>query len=777
MQLYLFYTLILLASWAVLTFRYRKEICLIGVQYKVEIMGMGLISLLYLVLNAPVLFGDSFRVVHDNWKYAFPFFHLFLQNLSQAGELPYWNSFVNAGEPSFLFLNHNYLLHLPHVFAYLIYPLIKGFVSTMQVYWWTIVMENYLLGLGIFFLVRVLWGKGPSSTISFAICLFSGISVGVLHQEQINAAMFYIPWFFTFAILYYRSHKPVWWFLSCLFAGYSLINSYPHLVIYFCGVVFLCGLFYYKPQKQQIAELFRCLGWKKGFIGIMIAIMMALPTVFIFLEYSPLLASPYRSGEAGQLEASYNDILQSINTNSFNLHTLFHYFFPKTFDTFFLYLGQWHLDNFPFYIGILPLFFVGYGLIKGTHKQIKFWFICLLIILFLGIGGHSFGYFLLYKFVPFSNLQRIPLHLADFINICLVLLAAGGLKQLWDKQDGLCSEIKEDGRSWLSRNVLFFFLAVVIFYGIFNLFYWRSEGLLSGLIYKEEILDALKKLLKSLRIFLDETVIFCVMVIGFVWLCKRTRNRKWVIVLFILLIFDLGRYYHLTLQKQKEPFPVSIVEIQQQNLRKWMPSIMNSNELMSGKELLLETSYQGQFIGVPVFDVFDLGRKNLVAFRDFKNFIAQNRALLQEQKSNRDFLQRVYLLPQKRGDDLYMLFREVLRDATITAKGSYSVVSHSANAVRFKISLKQPAVFVFVDNYDRGWNVQVDGVSRSLLKVGPFKGIDVLPENQEIEFIYQPAWRWSIHLTLHLFFLVGGGCMIWTYRDWLFHFNNLERSS
>ena len=79
---------------------------------RIEMIAIIFLTILFGVLNQDLLFNDTYRVVADNWKYDYPYFHYFLIHISQFDELPLWNFYVNAGEPLFLYLNHNYLLHI-----------------------------------------------------------------------------------------------------------------------------------------------------------------------------------------------------------------------------------------------------------------------------------------------------------------------------------------------------------------------------------------------------------------------------------------------------------------------------------------------------------------------------------------------------------------------------------------------------------------------------------------------------------------------------------------
>lgn len=680
-----------------------------------------LLSIGYLMLNHGLLFGGA-RPVGDNYSYAFPYFNYLFQAFATTGTPPFWNPLVNHGEPTFLFINHAFLLHLPYIPFYILAPYLQD-VDPYHIFWAATIWANYLQALGITFLVFVLTRSSQIALFAMATALLSGISVGELHQMQVNASTLYIPWALGFLILWYRSEKKVFWYLFCWFNGISLINHYPHLVIYFWAVLGVSWCLMHRQDLPNAVAHVRRLKFFHFSAGVLLCMVIALPTLWIFVEYLPQLLSPFR-GELGQsLSAQYACITESANSNSLNPHTLLHFFFPQGFMSI-RGLGQTGIsDNIIYYVGILPLFFAGYSLYStpGSARTIK---LAIFLLLVLGMGAHSFGYFFLYNYLPFANMQRIPLHVANYLSFLLIILASHGLYSF--TYQAKRQVITRTGKK-ISYSVM---LVTIVLLATFYL------------VRHPELVNV--------RVILDDVVILCIMISVFVWLDSNRSNKRWFwIALALFLVFDLGRFYHLNCKLQQAPRQAAFSNLPTGNdFFNWQGSYKFAGQFGSGKV------YHGLLLGQPILVS---SNTELVTFSDYSKFRDRYTEIFKLDAGDKQFLKRVYLLSHKRAspmeaqDDILA----ILKDEMLPL--DFEVTKAWPDEFVLRMPEGYGARLVWLDHNDKGWSVEVNGKNADIIPFGPFKSVTLGDGTQEIRWMYRPFWRWFIYLdlALYLFFPVA----------------------
>ncbi len=678
-----------------------------------------LLTFIYLILNN-YLFIDA-RPVGDNWSYAFPFFNYLFQSFSVTGTPPFWNPYVNHGEPTFLFLNHNYLLHFPYILFYVLAPYLKG-IDPYKIFWSAVLWSNYLTALGVAFSVWVLTRLQKVALFSFAVALFSGLSVGVLHQMQISASMLYIPWLLGFLLLWYQTEKRVYWYLSCWCLGYSLINHYPHLVIYFWGILGFSWLLLRRVEIPCLILKLRRLGPLHIFSGLTLSIFLALPTLWMFVEYSPQIISPYR-GVSSQLNVDYNFLISSSTTNSFNPHTLFHYIFPQSFISVHK-LGQARSDNLPFYIGILPLLFSIYGLCVQNSK-ISVIKMSVFLVLLLGMGAYSFGYFFLFTLIPFSSLQRIPLHFANYLNFLLILLSASGIKTFLQNKT---ANVDYKPHSIYKFGFLFFLSTLGLS------FFYLSQ------VYS----------LTSIRLFLDDLILLFLMSGTFVWIWLNRGKKTIWIVLFSMLLFDLGRYYHLSSYLQKQQKIDTFYNLPSGNdYFNWHPILYQPEQFKTG------SLYHALLLARPMISTKGL---ELVKFRNYQEFLDKNLDTNNKSGVNDLIKNRLYFIPKDTGELKDNNLLSILKEKAIIPKTK--VLRAWPNELNIDIHENKKGLFIWMDRYDNGWSVEIDGKPAKIEPFGPFKSVKLTAHASNIKWVYSPRWRWVIYLEFILILLLPGSLFL-----------------
>jgi hypothetical protein len=723
---------------------------------RVEIIALIFLTILFGVLNQDLLFNDTYRVVADNWRYDYPYFHYFLIHISQFDELPLWNFNVNAGEPLFLYLNHNYLLHIPHLISYIIYPYLKYFLSTSQMFWWSLLGSIWMFSIAMFFLCRSLFNSGYTAVIIFMVSLFSGTSSGVLHQEQIMASLFYIPIILLALHRYYLCNHAGWLILFSLFLGMAMINHYPHLPLYSLFIMCLVGLMFY---RKEISQFFAGQYEKsnRNFILLaacfLVTIIMMSPSFLIYNEYSNKISSPYRNVSDVTKGVNYDFISKTRRNNSLNPHTLFRFLFPRSFDKV-ENIGQASLDNNIFYVGILPILIIIFGGFRMSTKPQKYWLSVVGIILFLGFGWFTFGYYLLFSLNNFFNLQRLPLHVADMVMFPLLLALASFISQYSNKEN----------YKIVQSNFIKTTLPVFVLICGVALFFYKSY-----LLFDSK--DVLATLLDDILLLLFFTAI-CLK------LYEVDFTRAFKLFLFILILTDVGSNYLNTMPKSVLPIDVETkLAISNKNI-----SWSNTFEHFKRKPYI--TDYHGM---IHQKSMIDLRKYTLLKLSSILEFFKINRQIFLGSNSDR---RRVHFISESQLNNFSVNFKNIILQDSSDSESltqnlkKIAIMSSEtiSNGVLFDLNTKlitksipiggRP-IMVLMDSWSENWIVEVDKKPRILLRAGPFKAVHLEQGDKQVVFRYNPWWRSALMLYLHLFFGLLFFNLLWIY----WHFLQITKKS
>jgi hypothetical protein len=723
-------------------------------EHRIELITIFILTILFGILNKDLLFEQSMRVVADNWRYNYPYFHYILTHILQFNELPFWNFNVNAGEPIFLFINHNYLLHIPHIISYIIYPYVNNIITTSQMFWWSLLGSIWIFSISMFFLCKSLYKSSYTALIIFMICLFSGTASGVLHQEQIMASLFYIPWILLALHRYYLNNHPAWLILSALFLGLAMINHYPHLPLYSLIIMLsLCILYYWekilqfcsiqlKTPRRNIILLISC---------IFVTIIIMTPSVLMYKEYSNKISSPYRNVSDVTKGVNYDYVRKSKRTNSLNPHTIFHFLFPRSFEEF-KNIGQTSLDNKIFYLGILPVLIIIIGAFSMSKKILMYWLSVASILLFFGFGAFTYGYYLLFSLDNFFQLQRLPLHLGNLVMIPLLLALAAIISQYSNKQQIIVIKSNYKVTSFF---IIVVICAVVLF------------------IYKSDYIFLLKSK-NNLAALLDDILL----ILFFLAVCLKIFNveitKIFKTFIFILMLTDLGSYYLRSLPGSVLPIDGdTFIALNQKDI-----SWPNTFEFFDIRPYLTDYHamiHQKSFI--------DLRLYSLLIFSDVKEFINKNRQIIINSNSARS---RVHFINKSQLNNFTLNFETIHQEKLFRSKSQFpnSNLSNEVNLLSSKIisngvlfnldtrlkkslSSEEEIIMVLMDAWSKNWIVEVDKNPRPLLKAGPFKAVHLEPGDKEVIFRYNPWWRNALVLYIHLLFILFFFNILWIYWNYL----------
>jgi len=669
------------------------------------------ISSLFLLLNYELI-ADGSRMLKDNFYYAFPFFNYIFQSFSQTSDFPLWNMFTNHGEPTFLFLNNNYLLHLPYIPFYVLSKFISH-IDPIKIFWSAIIFANYIQALLISLLVYLLAKSKIIFFYAFVISLFSGVAIGQMHQMQINASSLYLIILFIFLILWAQSGNKVYWYLSSFFLGTSLLNHYPHLVVYLLITIIISLYFFNNSLLIRFFKDFKKLGTFHILFSLILFIIVSSPIFILYFSYVDLYVSPFRGRD---LFSNYSYLINTADTNSFNFHSILHYIFPKVF--FKTHLGQIGLNNLIWYMGIIPLFFSIYFLLNKS-KNYSFLKMVVFVVFFLGLGAHSFGYFILYKFFPFAEMQRLPAHFASYLAPILIIASAIGLRDFFNSKP-------KTNLSFINTK---FYLILFVLLGFFAF----------SIIYLLRIYD-----LQVVRYFLDDLVILIISTITFIWLFFNRRHKYATLTLFIILFLDIGSFAHRNLTMNVH----SQIEGDYQNLPrgsdyfKWN-ELSDHHQNFGGHKV-----YQSLIFGRIFFDL----NEPLLLNKNYKNFLEKHSLVITEGATSKSFAlkKKLFWIPENIiGEEnivKYMLKNE--------SRLSFQEIRYFPNELSFNFISSENGRLVWVNNFDDGWTLTINNRNAKINKLGSFIIVDVAKGRNDMLFSFNPYWGHLIRFIFYLYLII-----------------------
>ena len=363
-----------------------------------------------------VLFTPAMFFYRDVFNYSYPHAK-FIQEICRQGQLPYWNPFLNYGEP--VLANPNFLFFYPSTLLLILLPIDLAYTLHY-------VLHFALAAAGTYGLARR-WGQSRFAAFFAGFIFgFSGplLSLGNLYNHAAAAA--WIPWALLFTDLALaRASRRSWVLLTFVFA-LQFLASEPFTLI----ATFILCLAY---ALFQSGHLHRPLAAANLRIVITFAMMGALFVALSAVQLLPSLSllSNSRRGVEG---------LPFKETTSWSFHPLMLLefvvpgFFGPAIDSPTLWTSVLSSHNLPYYcsvfVGFIPLFFAFVGAVRGGDRRHKFAGFAVIALLVLSFGRFTPVFALVYLLFPPLALVRFPAKLLIPMLALVALLAGWGLDGL-----------------------------------------------------------------------------------------------------------------------------------------------------------------------------------------------------------------------------------------------------------------------------------------------------------------------------------------------------------
>jgi hypothetical protein len=341
------------------------------------------------------------------------------------------------------------------------------------------------------------------------------------------------------------------------------------------------------------------------------------------------------------------------------------------------------------------------------------------IVFFLGLGAHSFGYFILYKIFPFAEMQRLPAHFGSYLTPLLIIASSIGLNSF------ISHKFKFNLTFFNTKFYLISFLLLLLF--------------TASIIFLLRIYD-----LQVVRYFMDDLIILIFSIVIFVWLLFNLSNKYFWLVLFSILIIDLGSFAHrnlsVNLQKSTESEYKNLPT--EDNYFIWRDQADHFLNFAPGKV------YQSLIFGRMFFDL----EQPLLLNKEYQNFINKYDLITKEGATSKKFnlKKQIYWLPGHIRDEQDIM--EYIRSNEPSV--DYESLNHLPNSFSFKLNTKSKGQLLWINNFDKNWSFKINNISAPIKKFGPFMLVETNEGTNDLIFEFDPPWGNIIRFIYFTYLLI-----------------------
>jgi hypothetical protein len=383
---------------------------------RIDLALAAILAFASLALFWKVIFTPSMLFIRDVYNYTYPSAR-FIQEMCRHGALPYWNPYMNYGQP--LLENPNLLFFYPYTLFIILLPIDLAYPLHY-------VIHFALAGIGTFLLARR-WGQSRQAAF-FAgfVFAFSGplLSLGNLYNHAACAA--WMPWALlaTDRAVQGRTARP--WILLTLVFSLQFLAAEPFTLLATFGLCLAYALYlrgtwrpFMSVSNLRIIAAFALTG----------CLMVALCAVQ-FLPSAELLSHSRRGAQGLRYGETSNWSFQPLLL----LEMLVPGFYgpaltsPTSWNAIVGDGSSWYFIS--VFIGFVPLFFALAGWALGQDRRRNFVAGSTLLIFVLSLGHFTPVFSLAYLLVPLLTLVRFPVKLLVPVIMLVAILAGWGVDAL-----------------------------------------------------------------------------------------------------------------------------------------------------------------------------------------------------------------------------------------------------------------------------------------------------------------------------------------------------------
>lgn len=375
-----------------------------------------------------VIFTPAMFFYRDVFNYSYPHAH-FIHEACRQGFLPYWNPYLNYGEP--VMANPNFLFFYPTTLLIILLPV--DFAYTLHY-----IIHFSLGAVGVYWLARA-WGQSRGAALFAAfVFAFSGpvLSLGNFYNHVAAAA--WIPWalLLTGRAVESRSRRP--WILLVVVFALQFLAAEPFTLLATFGLSAAYAFYRGGTIRPPLASVNRRL--LGGFI-VVGCVMLALCAVQFLPALDLLSISRRGTGGFPYVEAA---------SWSFHPLALLEVVLPDFFGAPLVSPSLWtavlNNRNRPYFssvfLGFVPLFLAFVGWQLGHDRRRNFAAGAALTFLLLSFGRFTPIFALAYLTIPPLHGMRFPVKLLIPTVLLTAILAGWGIDAL-----------RQTGTNWSARRM------------------------------------------------------------------------------------------------------------------------------------------------------------------------------------------------------------------------------------------------------------------------------------------------------------------------------------
>jgi hypothetical protein len=363
-----------------------------------------------------VAFTSAMFFYRDVYNYTFPSAQ-FIHDMCRQGFLPYWNPYLNYGQP--VLANPNLLFFYPFTLLIVLLPIDMAFTLHFLVHF-------ALAGIGVYVLSRT-WGQSCQGAFFAAIVfMFSGpvLSLGDLYNESASAA--WIPWAVLVTDRALSSPRVRYWILLVVIFSFQWLAGEPLTMLATFGLCFAYAFY----RRGVWSNLWSKPNFRLLAIFFLVGAGMILLCAAQFLPASNLLSQSRRGVQGLRFRETANWAV-----NPFSLpEMIVPDFFGSGIGAPTGWVWLMSDSNLPYFlsvfIGFVPIFCALAGWALGRDRRRNFVAGAAGGLLLLSFGHFTPVFALAYLLFPPLTVVRYPVKLLVPVTMLLAILAGWGFDAL-----------------------------------------------------------------------------------------------------------------------------------------------------------------------------------------------------------------------------------------------------------------------------------------------------------------------------------------------------------
>jgi len=468
-----------------------------------------------------VLFTSDMFFFRDIFNYTYPHAQ-FIQESCRRGALPYWNPYLNFGQP--LLANPNFLFFYPYTLFIILLPINLAYTLHYVLHFAVAALGSYLLARR--------WGQSYTAAFFAALIFtFSGpvLSLGNFYNQV--ACSVWIPWALLLTERALEGHSRRPWILLTLVFAFQFLAAEPFTLLATFALAMAYAFWLKGTRRPLLSAINLRLIWSFTLVGGCVLALCAIQ----FLPSVALLHNSLRGTQG----------LPYKETTYWSLHpvSLIEMLIPDFYSSSLSAPSLWTMilsgRNKPYFtsmfVGFVPLFFAFVGWALSRERRRHFAASGALLFLLLAFGRFTPVFALAYLLFPPLALVRFPLKLLIPALLLVAMLAGWGLDALRQAQSPLAERRRRlllPLEGLLAALVLVWLVSWVFPYlievpaawvlGRTDELYVRSH---SALFSADDLQAAAQLLRARLQLYLPGLAGFTLG--GIVWLLSLDRGKRW----------------------------------------------------------------------------------------------------------------------------------------------------------------------------------------------------------------------------------------------------------